>query len=353
MSAKGKGIIFMCLSAAMVSAAGPTLAKLLELGSQHPIHGRNPISFCNVLFAGDLIAVITLLFIFYRELKTFKPKSLNWKNWKLISLSAFISGCLSPSLYFLGIMYADIINVILISTLLTPMRLFAGWVFYREVPQLRTLLGSLLTIVGIFAAFFIQLWVSGHPEKTMLSPTEGALYSFLARTPYSGEMCILMAILLKTISMLINFHAVRTLPLGAFSVLSMFLGIIFFSFIVILTVGWSHFADIFSPFLWQWMLLYGGVIVGLRTYFKYIGMKYADVSIVVTSSSVVPLVSIFFAYLILGTLPGIAQILGGSLILAGLVLNIASKLKTEEPQKALEEKNYLDFQVIEAKPLKE
>ncbi|WBV71517.1 EamA family transporter [Legionella pneumophila] len=112
-----KGILYLFLSSLIISAANPVIAKLITLGNEHLVNGRNPISFCNVLFAGNFIAVLTLILIHFRELKEFQPEHLTAKNWCLIFLAALFAGFLTPTLFFFGLMYTNVINVVLISNL--------------------------------------------------------------------------------------------------------------------------------------------------------------------------------------------------------------------------------------------
>ncbi|HAT1882142.1 TPA: DMT family transporter [Legionella pneumophila] len=332
-----RGILYLFLSSLIISAANPVIAKLIALGNEHLVNGRNPISFCNVLFAGNLIAVLTLILIHFRELKGLQPEHLIVKNWCLIFLAALFAGFLTPTLYFLGLMYTNVINVVLISNLQIPMTLLAGWVFLGEVPNIRVTIGAFLATLGVFAIVFLQYWlgVSGNPTPNPEMKT-APLYVLLSSVPRSGEICIFLAVVSSTASTIIGFHALRRLPHYLFSILKMLLGLVLFFFIVIFMFGWHHFADLFSPFLWEWMLFYGSVIIALRYYFSMLGMKHAKVAEVAISSSIIPLMSIVFSYLILGDVPGISQIIGGSLILFGIYIALTGKLQAPEKTKVLE-----------------
>ncbi|NEP52158.1 MAG: DMT family transporter, partial [Moorea sp. SIO3C2] len=106
-------------------------------------------------------------------------------------------------------------------------------------------------------------------------------------------------------------------------------GTVIFFVVVIKLFGADHFMDVFSPFVWQWMLLYGAVIVvgGQLCWFK--GLKTTTASDVSLASSFSPVAGILAAYLILSEVPTIAQYIGGAVIICGIVLNqigIARKL---------------------------
>ncbi|VEG89656.1 DMT family transporter [Legionella spiritensis] len=332
-----KGVFFLFLSTIILSAASPVTAKLIILGKDNLENGHNPISFCNVLFAGNLIALITLALIHIKDRKQFKAVHLKRKNWVLILLSSLFAGFLTPTLYFFGLMYTNVINVVLISTMQIPMTLVSGWVFFRETPDFRVIIGAILTMAGVVAIVVLQNWLASPVTHVRLSSANtGPLYAFLASIPHAGELCVFFAVLSSTASTIIGFHAVERLPHGMFSVFRMMLGVVFFFFIASILFGWSHFADLFSGFLWKWMLFYGSVIVAFRIYLTSIGMKYATVAEVAISSSLIPVVSVFFAYLILGEVPGKAQIIGGSIILAGMFIALTGKLESYRKTRVLE-----------------
>jgi drug/metabolite transporter (DMT)-like permease len=323
------GMIFLLLSAILGSAATPVIAKLIELGNRHLIHGRNPISFCNVLFASSLVAAITLFLIYFNDIRTFKPSSLNKTSWCLILLTAFISGFIIPTLYYFGIKYGNIINVILISTLHTPLYILSGWIFLKQKPTPLTLLAAMLTMIGVLLLILLPKILSTKIAMPMTS-IEVTANSPLASIPHIGELLIFLAVLFSTLSTLMVFQAIKTLPNSVYNMMSMIFGVIFFFIIVMIFFGPSHLMDLFSPFLWEWMLFYGGLVVAFRVYIKFIGLKYANISDVAISNSLTPLSSIFLSFIILGTIPQSSQILGSALIFSGIALALYGKLKEKE-----------------------
>lgn len=326
-TARSKGIVFIIISYIILSADEPVIAKLIQLGNSFTIHGRNPISFCNLLFVGSLIGALTLLLTQYKNFRTFNFRKLTSKDWAWLFTSAFFIGFLTPTLFFFGIMYANIINVILLTTLHAPLTLFAAWLIFSEKPNMRLILASLITVSGSLSIVLIQQWTATH-EKPMIHITStGPLYDFLAATPHSGEICIFLGVVSSTISTLISFHAVTILPGGIFNTFRMGLGSVFFFFIALAMFGWGHFADLLSPFLWKWMLLYGPVIVGMGMFFNYLGLQSIKVADDVIASSLMPLSSIFFSYLILGEVPGFAQIIGGCIIFTGIILAMREQIR--------------------------
>jgi drug/metabolite transporter (DMT)-like permease len=98
------------------------------------------------------------------------------------------------------------------------------------------------------------------------------------------------------------------------------LGTVIFFLIALILYGRDHFTDVLSPFLWQWMFVYGAVIVVLGHSFWIKGLRACTVSAASLVGSFTPLVGILAAYFVLGEAPTFAQYIGGSLILVGIFL---------------------------------
>lgn len=122
-------------------------------------------------------------------------------------------------------------------------------------------------------------------------------------------------------STIISKKHLLQIPLGIYNIFRTALGTVIFFFIALVLYGRNHFADVFSPFLWQWMFLYGGLIVVLGQSFWIKGLKTSTASMASLVSSFGPIVGIIAAYLILGEAPTRPQYIGGSLILVGIFLS--------------------------------
>lgn len=313
-----KGILFLLLSAIIISAESPTLAKLIEQGRNHLINGNNPISFCNVLFASSFIALITLVILYFKQLKSFDYTKMSGSSWSAILATALFSGTLIPILYFLGIQYGNIINVVLISTLEAPLYILAGWFFLQQKPRPLIMVASMFTSIGVVLMILLQQTLANQQPLTHVSVYE--------KMPYFGELLILLAVFIKTIATVIVYKTMKDLPNSIFNVLSMSFGVIFFFCVVMVLFGAQHFVDLFSPFLWQWMIFYGVIIIALRVYIKFIGMQSANMAEVALSNALVPFSAVFFSYLILGIIPQSSQYIGGFFIILGILLALWDKL---------------------------
>lgn len=61
------GRAYLLLAILIFAAANSVTRKLTQIGAQNLIASRNPISICNVLFVGNLCALLALIFIYRKR----------------------------------------------------------------------------------------------------------------------------------------------------------------------------------------------------------------------------------------------------------------------------------------------
>lgn len=89
--------------------------------------------------------------------------------------------------------------------------------------------------------------------------------------------------------------------------------------------------EVFSPFLWKWMLIYGPIIVvGQSCWIP--GLRTTSVPQASLISSFTPITAVIAAYLILGQAPTLAQYIGGFVILIGIIVSQLSFLQKSSRQ---------------------
>jgi len=218
------------------------------------------------------------------------------------------------------------VNVIIITTLEIPLTLLIGWAIFHEKSKWGVVLGAVIILVGVIVTALLHESVA----KIVDVPLNRPLYRFLATTPWAGEACIFLAVIVKVISIFFSRYTIQSFSTGIFNIFRVGVGAFIFFWIVMALFGLDHFADLLSPFLWAWMVLYGGVIVALKIYLRYIGLRHAQASEIAISSAIIPITSIFFAYVILGDVPGTAQWIGGSITMFGILMALLSKLLEKE-----------------------
>ncbi|MEM9487280.1 MAG: DMT family transporter, partial [Cyanobacteria bacterium P01_F01_bin.116] len=303
------GRVYLLLAIAIFGAANAVTRKLTDLGELNLIDGRNPISFCNVLFVGNLCALILLAITYAREWRKPVLQQLKWQDWLSMTVVAILGAAIVPTLIFTALAITPVNNVILISQIDTPLVLaLSVWVLGDRVNKW-VIAGAVLSFIGVALTVLIQ------PSGTEMIPMAAGMA--IGR----GALFTLIAAVIKAVANLVSKISLRDIPLGIFSVFRMFVGTVFFFGATLILYGPEHFMDVGSRFLWQWMLFYAAIIVVAGQTFWFNGLKRSNASEVSFATAFNPIVGILSAFILLGEVPTLAQYLGGIVILGGIVLN--------------------------------
>lgn len=306
---QSSGRMYLLIAIVIFGAANAVTRRLTEIGAEHLIDGRNPISFCNVLFVGNVCALVMMLVLHQHQWRMHLLRQINWKQWLTLTFVAILSSAAVPTLIFTALSVTAVNNVILIGQIDTPLVLaLSVWLLGDRVNGW-VVSGAVVAFVGVALTVLLQ-----PPGGDMVSMGMGIEIGF-------GELLTLIAAVLKAVANLISKVSLKQIPLGIFNVFRMVMGTIVFFAATIVLYGPNHFMDVTSPFLWQWMLLYSAVIVvgGQLAWFS--GLKQSTASEISLATAFNPIAGVLAAYLILGELPTLAQYIGGAVILGGIVLN--------------------------------
>jgi len=309
------GRLYLMIAILIFGAANAVTRKLTEIGAQNLIDGRNPISFCNVLFVGNICALALLLVIYQRQLRPSVFRQITAKQWGTLTTIAILGGAIVPMLVFTALSITAVNNVVLISQIDAPLALALAIVVLGERVNRWVVAGAIVAFIGVALTVLLQ-----PPEAVNEAMKMGFMIG-------RGELMVIVAAVLQAISNLISKISLQTIPLGFFNIYRTFIGTIFFFVATIILFEPSHFMDVTSPFLWRWMLIYSAVIVvgGQLAWFS--GLKRSSASEVSLAGAFDPIAGVLAAYLILGEVPTTAQYIGGAVILVGIVLNQIGLLK--------------------------
>ena len=305
------GQTFLWIAVLIFGASSAVTRKLIEIGAQHSMDGRNPISLCNVLFVGNLCALLFFMMIYWRQLSRETLKQLSRGEWFGLVMVAILAGALAPGLIFQALSLTGVSNVVLVGRLEPPLTLALSVWFLRERVNVWEVVGAIAAFIGVTLTIILQ-----PPSAAVM--TMGVMGVFSIGI---GELLTAAgAIALATATIIVKKQLTRV-PSGFYSIFRTALGTAVFFVTALVLYGPDHFMDVFSPFLWQWMLLYGAVIVVAGQSFWITGLRSSTVSVASLVASFTPIAGILFAYLILGETPTQAQYIGGSIILGGITLS--------------------------------
>ncbi|NER84277.1 MAG: DMT family transporter [Leptolyngbya sp. SIO1D8] len=303
------GRVYLMIAIVIFGAANAVTRKLTDLGATQLIDGRNPISFCNVLFVGNLCALILMAFIYQHQWRMPVLRKISWRQWLILTIVAVLSAAVVPTLIFTALSLTAVNSVILVGQIDTPLVLaLSVWLLGDRVNGW-VIGGAVVSFIGVALTVLIQ--PAGSDMVSMGMGFEIGL----------GELLTLLAAVFKAISNLISKVSLKQIPLGIFNVYRMLVGTIFFFGATVMLYGPEHFMDVTSLFLWQWMLFYSAIIVVGGQWAWFSGLKQSTASEISLATAFNPLVGVLAAYLILRELPTTAQYIGGAVILGGIALN--------------------------------
>lgn len=306
------GQTYLWLAVLIFGASSAVTRRLTEIGAHHFVGGRNPISLCNVLFVGNLCALMVMILIYGRQWNKATLQQLSRQEWISLTAVAILSGALAPGLIFQALALTGVNNVILVGRVEPPLTLALSVWLLKERVSVWEFIGAVAAFIGVSLTILLQ-----PPGEGMMNM--GGWYLGL------GELLVAVGSIAVAISTIIAKKYLSQMPLGISSIFRTALGTLIFFFTALILYGSDHFADVLSPFLWQWMLLYGGLIVVLGQSFWTKGLKTSTVSAASLVGSFTPIAGIIAAYLILGEVPTMAQYIGGSLIILGIFFSQVDK----------------------------
>jgi drug/metabolite transporter (DMT)-like permease len=308
-------LVYLWIAVLIFAASNSVTRKVTEIGASHLIDGRNPISLCNVLFVGNLCAFAVMLLVFGKQWKPSILRSLTRGDWYSMGAIALLSGALGPGLIFAALDQTSVTNVVLIGRLEPPLILLLSGLFLGVRVNFCTAAGSLVSFLGVVAT---TLSASSAQQLPLMGGWVQIGW---------GELQAAAAAIVLAIAAILSKLRLQQIPLGLFSMVRVGLGTLVFYLLARTLFGSQHFADAFTPLLWQWMVLYGAVIVVAGQLCWLAGGRHATPAQSNLANSFSPPAAILMAYLILGEVPTAAQLMGGAVIFLGIALSFMGSLQ--------------------------
>jgi drug/metabolite transporter (DMT)-like permease len=301
------GHIYLWLAIPIFGSSSAVTRKITEIGAQHLVGGRNPISYCNVLFVGNLCALFVLIAIHRKQWNRNTLQQISVQEWIGLVVVAILAGALAPGLIFQALAITPVTNVLLLGRLEPPLTLALSiWLLHDRLNRWEVL-GSIVAFTGVVLTIVLQ------PTMSKMLPVAGFQVGAGELMAVSGAICL-------SIATIVAKKHLAHVPLGIHSTVRTGLGTIVYFCLAVWMYGFDHFMDVLSPFLWQWMLVYSTVIVVIGQSLWNQGFRISSIATASLIGSFAPIVGILAAYFILGEVPTRAQYSGGVVILLGLFL---------------------------------
>jgi len=309
MAARIPGPAYLWFSILVFAASSSIVRILSDLGAMNPIDGRNAISFCNLLFAGNACAVATLFAVYHRQWTRKTLRRLTWLDWTKLLVLSLLTSFIAPWLFFVAIENTMVTSVVLVSQLETPLMLALSWLVFRDRLGSWAIVGATLSLFGVALSVLLQ----PHPDGWMIG---------------KGELNAAGAAVIYAVSTIIAKPLLKHIPIGIFSVVRTGVGTVAFFAAASYLYGPVHFMDLTSPFLWQWMLVYGGIVVVGGQLAWFAGLKSARFVDISLATSATPIAGVLAAYLILGERPMDAHYIGGVVLMIGIAIGVVGSRRT-------------------------
>ncbi|BBM88037.1 DMT family transporter [Candidatus Uabimicrobium amorphum] len=295
-----QGIMLLFAAVIILASSNSVVKKLVAIGAQNPI---NPITFCNVLFVGNLCALLSLLIIYRKDLEWSFFRSASYKEILSLISVAVLSVAIAPACIFIALENTTVTNVVLIGRIEPPLLLFLSILLLKDRASKLQIAGAITSFVGAILSVILQ-------QNIMeLSFGKGEIYAAVGAIAF-------------TCSTVISKTSLDRIPMCIFAIFRMVVGTIVFFTLATYLYGLQHFSDAFSGTLWKWMLLYGGIIVVAGQLCWFSGLRIASPSTVPLITTFSPVAGLLAAFLILGEVPSSAQFIGGFIILCGMALSL-------------------------------
>jgi len=218
------GRIYLILATLIFAASSSVTRQIINLGEQHLINGRNPISFCNVLLVGNIWALIILTLLYRQEIQTHPWKKLKSKDWVFLSLIALLSGALGPALIFWALDQTSVSNVILIGRIEPPLTLALSVLFLKERVNLWVIAGAILGFIGVGLT-------------VLIAPASDSMVDMATFEIGVGELLVIAGAVATAIATIISKITLQHISLGFFSLYRTTLGTLIFFTIVVKLFG--------------------------------------------------------------------------------------------------------------------
>jgi drug/metabolite transporter (DMT)-like permease len=302
---KPSGRVYLWLAVVIFGSASALTRKISDIGAQSAIDGHNPISLCNILFVGNICALLVLLCLHRRDLNRRNLSQISKRQWLMLTIVSVLSGAVVPGLVFQALASTSVTNVLLVGRLEPPLTIAVSIWLLRERVNRWEIVGAIVAFVGVLVTIELQ---------PMAMESGGNQLGW-------GEVLAALGAIVSTIATFLSKRGISTVPLSIFNIMRTGIGAIVFFGLAVVLYGSSHFMELSSPLLWQWMLAYGTIVVVVGQSAWSAGFRATSLATASTIASFAPIFGIAAAFLILGEVPTFTQYVGGAAIVFGLYLS--------------------------------
>ena len=283
----------------MLFSLGPSLVKLMvTMGGTFGLQYPQAVSFCNVLFAGNLCAAIVTGAIY-----GYKDIFLEiWHLTKNIKIYLLLASCLlviTPSLIFIALEYTTVVNIVIITRFNGILYLAMCFFILGKRLHWQEVVGYVVIAISVV----VMLYLNNHGFNLS-----------------KGDLLVLISTFFSAATEIVSGKVLKGCSAQTYTFFRNFVSAIIFFFIVIFFFEQGHFAGIFRGELWILMVLYAGLAITLPQILWSFSLRKLPTSVIGNVSLGNPIFLFGFAYLLLNETPNMLQFVIIGIILLGIII---------------------------------
>ena len=288
----------LLISRALQALATPIVALLIATAGSLGEDAKNAVSYCNVLFVGNLCAALVVLLTFGPRPVRAGFQRLGVRKWWVVILFGAISATLSAFIYS-ALETTMVTNAVLLSRL-GPVLFVIGSALALGQPIGRSeRFGFGLIVVGVLATVFTG---SGFTLK-------------------QGDYLILASTVLYAMVTILGKRLLPDMGLASLIFSRNFFSAVVFFILANILYGFDHFAHAFSGPLWAIMMVYAAIVVVIGQLTWYRAIDVLPAATVARWTAVVPIIAVTYAYVLNGERPSQTQLAALGFITVGILVS--------------------------------
>ncbi len=284
------------LAIVLAALATPIVKWLVVHGGKLGISNPNAISFCNILFVGNICSGIVVLATFGWGRLWLQLKRLDARTNQLLAGNILVGTVIAPILLYTALETTMVTNLVLLTRIEAVGYSILGVFLFKDPISKSTWIGLAIITVGTIILALVQ----------------GQLLK--------GDGLGLLAGILYAVGSALGRSIMKQISIPAFVFIRNLVGGVVFFCLAMILYGPDHFTHAFSADLWLAMTVYGALVVvlGQMTWFRAVGALSSGV--VSAWSTLTPVLGVLFAYLIVHEIPDMSQWVAAFIIIGGLAV---------------------------------
>lgn len=293
--------LLLVVSRALQALATPVVALLIATAGDL-VERKDAVSFCNVLFVGNLCASFVVLVSFGPSRIAGDLRGLKGFGRVEVLIFGGLSALLS-ALIFSALATTTVTNAVLLARLGPVLYALGATRLIGSALRASEWVGFGLVALGVLATVFTG---AGFEVAT-------------------GDLLILGSALVFAVVQVLGKRLSPQIGIAGLVFARNFLSAIIFFFIAASLYGWQHFADAFYGPLWGIMLVYALVVIVAAQFAWYGALGRMSPAAIARWTVLSPLLAVSYAFAINGEVPGLTQLTALAFVTTGILISTLGK----------------------------